>query len=159
MLDVNQIAPNFTLPGLDDGSIHFYEAAGGDSVIVFYKFTCGTSRFTFPFLQSIYEAYGDAIFFAAISQDNTEQTKQFREDLKITMPFLLDLPPYPVSRQYGLHAVPSIFLIDQNRKIRLVSYGFVKQDILNLADLIADRTGRPQIDPFESIEVPEIKPG
>ena len=159
MLDVNQTAPDFTLPQLENGPVRFYEAASADAVLIFYKFTCGTSRFTFPFLQTIYEAYGASVFFAAIAQDEAESTVNFRSELGITIPFLLDTNPYTVSRLYGLHAVPSIFLIDKNRKIVLSTYGFVKQDILNLGDIIAEKTGQQQIDPFRSVEVPEIKPG
>jgi peroxiredoxin len=159
MLDVNQIAPDFTLPQLDGGPIHFYDAAAGSALLIFYKFSCGTSRFSFPFLQNIYRAYGGSIYFTAIAQDEAEPTSKFRTELGITMPFLLDTQPYPVSRLYGLRAVPSLFLIDKNRKILLSTYGFVKQDILNLADIIAEKTGQQQIDPFGSVEVPEIKPG
>jgi peroxiredoxin len=159
MLDVNQTAPDFTLPMVDNGSLHFYEAATGDAVLVFYKFTCGTSRFTLPFLENIYQAYGTSLFFTAIAQDEEEPTRQFRTELGITMPFLLDIDPYSVSRLYKLHTVPSIFLIDTNKKIIFSSYGFVKQEILNLADLIAEKTGQQQIEPFGSVDVPEIKPG
>jgi peroxiredoxin len=151
MLDVNQIAPDF---------LNFYEAAGvRNSVLVFYKFSCGTSRFTFPFLQKIYDAYGQFVYFTAIAQDNAEQTEKFREELGVTIPILLDEAPYPVSRAYGIHTVPSIFLVDPERKIRFSSYGFVKQDILNLADILAEKSGVSQIDIFESADVPEIKPG
>jgi peroxiredoxin len=151
MLDVNQIAPDF---------LNFYETAGArNSVLIFYKFSCGTSRFTFPFLQKIYDAFGQFVYFTAIAQDNREQTAKFREELGITIPILLDDAPYPVSRAYGIHTVPSIFLVDPEHKTRFSSYGFVKQDILNLADILAEKSGASQIDVFESVEVPEIKPG
>jgi peroxiredoxin len=151
MLDVNQIAPDF---------LNLYETAGvRNSVLIFYKFSCGTSRFTFPFLQKIYGAYGESVYFTAIAQDNPGQTAKFREELGITIPILLDEDPYPVSRAYGIHTVPSIFLVDPGHKIRFSSYGFVKQDILNLADILAEKSNAEQIDVFGSAEVPEIKPG
>ena len=159
MLDVNQTAPDFSLPQLNDGDVHLYEEAKGDSILVFYKHTCGTSRFALPFLERIYRTYGDSIFFAAIAQDEADVTKQLKDELEITIPILLDKDPYPVSRAYGLHTVPSIFLIAPDKKIRLATYGFVKQDLLNLADIVAEKTGRPQMDLFESADVPEIKPG
>ena len=159
MLDVNQVAPDFTLPQLDHDPVRFYEAAENEAVLVFYKFTCGTSRFTLPFLENIYRAYGSSVFFAAIAQDEAGPTATFRSELGITIPFLLDTNPYPVSKLYGLHTVPSIFLIGKNRKILFSSYGFVKQDILNLADILSEKMGQPQIEPFGSVEVPEMKPG
>jgi peroxiredoxin len=160
MLEVNQTAPDFTLPLFGNGQEHFYEtAAQQNSVLLFYKFSCDTSRFTFPYLQKIYERYSDSFYFRAIAQDNAEPTAQFREELGITMPTLLDVKPYPVSRAYSIHTVPSIFFVNPGRKVRLSSYGFVRQDILNLADLLAEKSGLPQLDVFESAEVPEIKPG
>ena len=159
MLDVNQIAPDFTLPEFFGGTYHFYEIPAETSVLVFYKFSCGTCRFTFPFIQKIYELYGDQLNFRAIAQDDQAATQKFREELGITIPTLLDLPPYPVSAEYGLETVPSIFIVDVAHTIRFATYSFVKQDILNFADILAEKTGRPQIDLFAEIEVPEIKPG
>jgi len=158
MLDVNQIAPDFTLPALVGGELHLY-AAPETSALIFYKFSCGTCRFTFPFLQRIYEAYSTTFNIMAIAQDDAEATENFRKELGVTIPTLLDLTPYPVSAAYGLETVPSIFLVDRSHKITFATYGFVKQDIMNFADILAEKTGRPQIDIFGDAEVPEIKPG
>lgn len=159
MLEVNQVAPDFTLPVFGGGDSHFYDEATETSVLIFYKFSCGTCRFTFPFLQKIYIAYGDAFYFKAIAQDDEVATAKFREELGITMPSLLDLPPHPVSAAYGLHTVPSIFIVDGFHKITFATHSFVKQDIMNFADILAEKSGRPQIDVFDGAEVPEIKPG
>jgi len=37
--------------------------------------------------------------------------------------------------------------------------GFAKQELLNLADVLAEKSGRPQIDVFGNDDVPEYKPG
>ena len=159
MLDLNQIAPDFSLPLLDGGEFHFYETMPENAVLIFYKYTCGTSKFTLPFVQNIFEAYGDTIPFAAIAQDEADPTRHIRKELGLTMPFLLDRNPYPVSSVYGLHTVPSIFLVGPDRKIRISTYGFVKQELLNLADTLAEKTTRAQIDVFKSEQIPEMKPG
>ena len=159
MLEVNQIAPDFALPAFGGTESRFYNATQDISVLIFYKFSCGTCRFTFPYLQKIYDAYGDKFYFTTIAQDDVEQTANFRKELGITIPALLDLPPHPVSAVYGLHTVPSIFVVDASHKITLATYGFVKQDILNFADILAEKSGRSQIDVFADVEVPEIKPG
>jgi len=159
MLEVNQIAPDFTLPAFGGGESHFYQEAKGQSALIFYKFSCGTCRFAFPFLQKIYEAYGDAFYFKAIAEDDAEATAKFREELGITIPTLLDLPPYSASTAYGLHTVPSILLVRPSHEITFASYSFVKQDFLNFADILAEKSDRPQIDVFREVEVPEIKPG
>ena len=158
MLNEGDIAPDFTLPQFNNGPHRFYDSQQA-AVLAFYKFSCPTCQFTFPFLQKIYEAYGDAFYFAAIAQDDSEKTAQFRKDFGITIPTFMDVPPYPVSNLYGLISVPAIFLIEPDRRIRYAGAAFVKQEILNLADVLAEKSGRPQIEPFANMDVPEIKPG
>jgi peroxiredoxin len=159
MLQANQKAPDFKLPIFGDGQSHFYDQQGKTAVIVFYKYNCPTCQWTMPFLQKIYDAYGDAFYFVAIAQDDAEKTQGFQRDYGVTMPILLDMSPYKVSSAYGLEIVPSIFLVDPYHKISYSGEGFVKQEILNLADILAEKSGRPQIDVFENVNVPEIKPG
>jgi len=159
MLQPNQIAPDFKLPQIGNSESHFYGAGQKLSVLVFYKFSCPTCQLALPFLQKIYDAYGDALYFVAIAQDGPGDTEQFRRDYSISMPTLMDMSPYPVSRKYRLVNVPSIFLTNEDHKILYSGDGFVKQEILNLADVLAEKTGRPQIDVFENIPVPEMKPG
>ena len=159
MLDVNQVAPDFTLPKFEGNEYHFYDIPAETSVLIFYKFSCGTCRFTFPYLQKIYDAYGDVLNFAAIAEDSREATEKFRQDLRISIPTLLESPPYPVSAVYQLETVPSIFIVDKSHTIRFATYSFVKQDLLNLADILAEKTGLSQIELFGDEEVPEIKPG
>lgn len=157
MLLENQLAPDFELPAFDGAKSGLRE--GKTSVLVFYKFSCPTCQLALPFLQKMYGAYGDAFYFVAIAQDDREKTAAFREEYGITIPTLLDLPPYPVSYSYQIVSVPSIFLIDPDRRIRYSGEGFVKQELLNLADILAQKSGRPQIDLFAGANVPEWKPG
>jgi peroxiredoxin len=159
MLIENRKAPDFTLPFVDGNSGGLQKTNDKSSVLVFYKFSCPTCQLALPFLQKIYDAYGDAFNFLAIAQDNKEKTTDFRKEYDITIPTLLDLPPYPVSQEYELVTVPSIFLIDEDRSIRYSGEGFVKQELLNLADVLAEKAGRSQIDLFANANVPEFKPG
>jgi len=159
MLQTNQIAPDFMLPLFGGGASRFYDVQDKTAVLVFYKFSCPVCQLTFPFVQKIYEAYGDAFYFVAIAQDAEDNTAHFRDEYGISIPTLMDLPPYPVSVDYQLTTVPSIFLVDPNHKILNSVEGFVKQELLNLADILAEKSGRPQIDPFAGAIVPEFKPG
>ena len=156
----NQIAPDFTLPWLDGGESNYYrDTAGKLSAIVFYKFSCGTSQFALPFIENIYRVYGDAVCFRAIQQDGPAKTAAFREQFGITMPILMDQEPYAAGAGYRIATVPSIFLVDPDHMIRWSGEGFAKQDLVDLADILAEKTRRPQIDVFGSAEVPETKPG
>jgi peroxiredoxin len=151
-------APDFRLPRFDGGESHFYDEAR-DSVLIFYKFSCPVCQFALPYLQRIYDAYGDAFYFVAIAQDGPDKTAVFRKEYGITIPTLMDLPPYSVSNKYGVESVPSIIFADASREIRASFDGFVKQEILNLADALAERSSRPQLDLFANEAVPELRPG
>ena len=159
MLQEKQIAPDFTLPQFGRGESHFYDAQGKQAVLIFYKFSCPTCQFVMPFLQKIYDAYGDAFYFVAIAQDGPEKTEGFRKEYGVTIPILMDLQPYPISRSYQIQTVPSIVLVDADHTIRYSGAGFVKQELLNLADALAEKSGRPQIDVFGNAAVPEFKAG
>lgn len=159
MLKENQTAPDFTLPVFGGGNSRLYDRDGKTALVIFYKFNCPVCQLSLPFLEKIYEAYGDAFYFVAIAQDGPEKTAGFRKEYNITIPTLMDMDPYPVSIQYGLETVPSLFLIDPDNRIRLADEGFVKQGILNLADILAEKSGRTQIDVFGHAKVPDFKPG
>jgi len=160
MLQTNQTAPDFQLPKFGGGTSSFHSESNGQiSVLAFYKFSCPVCQLTFPFLQKIYEAYGNSFYFVAIAQDPADKTEDFRKQYGITIPTLMDVSPYPVSQEYGLEIVPSIFLVNPDHTIRYSGEGFAKQDLLNLADVLAEKTGRPQIDVFGNANVPEFKPG
>ena len=159
MLNINDIVPDFSLPRLTNGKDQLYSNDGRLTFLVFYKFSCPTCQLSLPYINKIYEAYGNDVRFIAIAQDNAEKTQQFINDYRLTLPILLDESPYPVSRQYQLVSVPSIFVINSDHTIRYAGEGFVKQELLNLADVIAEKTGKPQIELFGNESVPEFKPG
>jgi peroxiredoxin len=159
MLNVNDIAPDFTLPRLANGKERLYSDDGRFSFLVFYKFSCPTCQLALPYINKMYEAYGNDVQFFAVAQDDAEKTQQFVDQYRLTMPVLLDEMPYPVSRQYQLVTVPTIFLINPDHRIRYSGDGFVKEELLNLADVIAEKSGKPQIELFGTEQVPEFKPG
>ncbi len=159
MLNINDIASDFSLPRLANGKERLYSDDGRLTFLVFYKFSCPTCQLALPFINRIYEAYRNDVRFFAIAQDGAEKTQQFVTDYRLTLPVLLDESPYPVSRLYQLVSVPTIFLINSDHTIRYSGEGFVKQELLNLADVVAEKSGKPQIELFGSENVPEFKPG
>src|SRR5215212_10383447 len=106
MLTETQTAPDFVLPDLERLEKRFYDDPR-PAILVFYKFSCPTCQLTLPYLQRIYEAYGDAYNFVTIAQDGPEQTRIFRETFGVQIPVLLDMDPYSVSQSYELDTVPS----------------------------------------------------
>lgn len=158
MLKEGQTAPDFNLPLFEGGETTLLDDPRM-TLLTFYKYNCPTCQLTLPYIQKIFKAYGEPIRFLAIAQDGRDTTASFRQDYGITQPTALDESPYRVSRLYDIESVPALFLINSDRTIRYAGDGFVKQDLLNLADVLAEKSTRPQIELFGNDPVPAMKPG
>jgi peroxiredoxin len=133
-------APDFSLPAVVDGKVDGKEGSKfslqdalrrGPVLAVFFKVSCPTCQYTFPFLERIHQAYGDKkITIVGISQNSQSDTTAFLKEYGVTFRTLLDDPNgYAVSNAYGLTNVPSLFLIGQNGTIEASSVGWVKQEV------------------------------
>ncbi len=59
-LEPGTTAPDFTLPAMDGKQFSLREAlARGPVLAAFFKISCPTCQYAFPFLQRIYEAHGN----------------------------------------------------------------------------------------------------
>jgi peroxiredoxin len=157
MLSVGDLAPNFDLDALSGGRRTLLAvSAGRPALLAFYKVSCPTCQYTLPFLERLHRGRsGQEIAMCAISQDDAESTREFDSEFGITLPTLLDQEEegYPASNAYGLSNVPSIFLVEPDRKISLALMGFDKKGL----EALGRRLGKDPFEPGES--VPEWRPG
>ena len=131
-LEPGTTAPDFTLPAMDGKQFSLREAlARGPVLAAFFKISCPTCQYAFPFLQRIYEAHGNkAVTIVGISQNSKKDTAAFIKEYGITFPVLLDdTSSYPVSNAYGLTNVPTIFWIAQDGEIEISSVGWMKKEM------------------------------
>ncbi len=155
-------APAFTLPGTNGKSYSLAETLKkGPVVAAFFKISCPVCQFTFPFLERLYETYGDSnVTFWGISQDDAANTKEFCAEYGVKFPVLIDGDGYPASNQYSLTNVPTIFLIAADGKVSVSSVGFSKADLEKIATEVARASGKPVQPLFRTGEaVPDYKPG
>ncbi|MGC2449359.1 MAG: TlpA disulfide reductase family protein, partial [Candidatus Sulfotelmatobacter sp.] len=106
------MAPDFELKTLDGKRFSLRDELGhGPVVLAFFKVSCPTCQYTFPFLQRLHEAYGGkGVELVGISQNDVTETAAFAKEFGVTFPLLLDpVGSYPASNAYGLTNVPSIF--------------------------------------------------
>ncbi|MGA2720345.1 MAG: TlpA disulfide reductase family protein [Candidatus Acidiferrales bacterium] len=161
-LSSGKTAPSISLSTVEGEKVSLADAlAKGPVLAAFFKVSCPTCQFTFPFLERMYEMFGGGNFtFWAISQNDAEDTRSFAEKYGVKFPALLDEKGYPVSNQFGLTNVPTMFLIGQDGTIQVTSVGFSKPDLEQIAAAAARATGKPAVPLFKSGEaVPEYKPG
>jgi peroxiredoxin len=145
MLKAGETAPDFRL---GDTNLDVL-LANGPVLLAFFKISCPVCQFTFPFL----ERMADKAPVLGISQDDAESTDEFRRAFKLTFPLAIDDPGYPVSNAYKLTHVPSLFLVEPDRRISTAVSGFSKRDLQEIGQ-------RFRASPFrEGERVPEFRPG
>ena len=156
-------APTFTLPAVAGGETFSLADAlkKGPVVAAFFKITCPVCQFTFPFIERLHKAHGgDAVSFVGISQNDATETKEFLVEYGITFPAVTDEDRYPVSNQYGLTTVPTVFLIAPDGRVKVSSVGFCKADLEKIAKELADYLRKkPSVVFLPSEIVPDYKPG
>jgi peroxiredoxin len=150
-------APDFTLRSMDDKPFSLRAAlARGPVLAAFFKISCPTCQYAFPFLQRIHEAHENkAVTIVGISQNTKKDTAAFIKEYGISFPVLLDdTHSYPVSNAYGLTNVPTIFWIAPDGDIEISSVGWVRKEMeefnLRAAQASSEAT-RPLFRPDEQI--------
>ena len=115
-----------------------------NTLLVFYRVSCPTCKLTLPYVHRV------QMPVLGISQDDAESTEKFRQQFEVKIESVLDLASegYPASSQFGVHHVPTMFVLDENGKIAERIEGFDKDAL--------ERLGAS----FDESElVPEFRPG
>ncbi len=133
----------------------------GPVLAAFFKVSCPTCQFTMPFLSRLQQRYGGPKFsMLGISQDDARDTRQFCEEYGLQFPALIDEHDFPVSNEYGITNVPTMFWIHTDGQIQQTTVGFSKADLEKMAAQAAQVTGQPPASLFKPGElVPATKPG
>ena len=124
-------APDFELKTLEGKRFSLSEELSRGAVgLAFFKASCPTCQYAFPFLERLHRAYGSrGVRLIGVSQNDAKETAAFLKEFVITFPVLLDdTRSYPVSNAYGLTNVPSIFYVARDGEIEVSSVGWMKAD-------------------------------
>jgi len=130
-LKVSQQAPDFSLRDLE-GKEHVLP--GDLNLLIFYKVSCPTCQLTLPFVEKMYRAYGTAIGFFGIAQDDPQEVSSF-------------------VRRYGLS-----FVLRNGEVIR-AEESFLKSALESLNEELAKLSQKEPLSLFEGVSVPLFKPG
>lgn len=135
-------APEFEVKTLDGKKFSLAdELTRGPAVLAFFKVSCPTCQYAFPFLERLYKAYrSKGVALLGVSQNDAKETAAFCKDFGVTFPMLLDdTRSYPASNAYGLTNVPSVFWIAQDGEIEVSSVGWVKADFETINRKMAEQ--------------------
>ena len=130
MLQAGVEAPAVSFTSLEGGVL---ERPAGPVVLAFFKVGCPTCQMAFPYLERLAQG---SLRFLAISQDNADATKRFKQKLGITFETVLDTRDggYAASNAFGLTNVPSIFLLEPDGRIAFSTMGFNQHDFAVLGE-------------------------
>lgn len=140
-LAIGKNAPEFSLRNLSGENFSLaQELARGPVVLAFFKVSCPTCQYAFPFLERLYKVYRNkGVAMVGVSQNDAKETAAFVKEFGVTFPVLLDeIGKYPVSNAYGLTNVPTIFWIAQDGEIEVSSVGWVKADFEQINRKLAE---------------------
>jgi peroxiredoxin len=148
-------APEFELKGVDNKRyVLSDELSTGPVALAFFKVSCPTCQYAFPFLERLEQAYGHkGVQIIGVSQNDAKQTTAFTKEFGVSFPVLLDdTDKYPVSNAYGLTNVPTIFWIAQDGEIELTSIGWVKAEFEQINRKMAEARNLPSASVFKPHE-------
>jgi peroxiredoxin len=145
-LSVGTKAPDFTLKTGDGKEFSLStELANGPVVLAFFKVSCPTCQYAFPFFERLYKAYGqNGVKMIGVSQNVARETAAFVKQFGITFPVVLDEgDSYPVSNAYGLTNVPTLFWIADDGEIEVSAVGWVKAEFEDINKRMAKQGKAP----------------
>jgi peroxiredoxin len=123
---LNKPAPAFNLPALDGHPVTLADYRGRNVVVTFWASWCGPCRTEMPILRTFYQRthkHDTDFDILAISIDFArEDAATAAAELKIPFPVLHDSSG-KVSDQYGVDAIPALFVIDKKGDIAYAHTG------------------------------------
>jgi len=98
-------------------------------LVVFFKITCPVCQLTLPYLNRLHRA--GTLPVIGISQNGSDDTREFNEEFGIEFPVLLDREEdnFPASNAYGISSVPTLFQLEPGGKIGRVTEGWSKREM------------------------------
>ena len=118
---VDQIAPEISLPGVNDNAINLSSLKGKVVLIDFWASWCGPCRAAIPNVNKLYNKYnakGFEVFGVSIDSKKVDWLKAIANDkIKYTQVMDKDGWNSTVAEKYGVYSIPSTFLLDKTGKV------------------------------------------
>ena len=142
-LPVGTPAPDFALADSAGATRSLAEiAAGGATLLAFFKTTCPTCSLAFPAYGEIERRYGDVVPVVAVSQSALDVAVPWLGELGFAGPVLDDESGgFAVSRAYAVHSVPTLVLVEDGLVVA-TSEAWDRDRVNQLAGELGARTGR-----------------
>ncbi|MGH9277458.1 MAG: TlpA family protein disulfide reductase [Acidimicrobiales bacterium] len=108
-------APSFYLDDIDTGDQVHNPWTAGPTVLAFFKVTCPVCQLAAPKVQALADA---GVRVTAIGEDPAVKLVSYADRFGQRVPTVTEPPPYRVSDAFGVTAVPTLFLVDQEGTVQ-----------------------------------------
>lgn len=124
---LNKPAPDFSLRDTADRTVSLADYRGRNVVVTFWASWCGPCRMEMPVLRTFYEKArksGNDFELLAINIDQSpDDGRTAAAGFKLPFPVLMDSSSR-VANAYGVDAIPALFVIDSEGKVKYSVRGF-----------------------------------
>jgi peroxiredoxin len=162
MIEPGDLAPDFTLPGIDGLRYALHEATGkGPVLLAFWQKDCGTCKLAAPYWNRLYESYENLNWsFWAISQNDATGAAEFVRRYGLRPTVLVDGGRLVASGRYDPEATPTLYLVEPDGSVSATSAGFSKDELNAISRRIAEYAGAEYVEVArEDDGNPRFKPG
>lgn len=128
------MAPGFIAPQLEGGDLSLGDMQGKVVLIDFWATWCPPCVASMPALSRMQEQFGKRGFsVVGINQEPGDEARVRAFIASRNLDFQMVVDPGPISLSYGVHSLPSSFLIDESGYIRAAFRGLVSERRLERA--------------------------
>jgi len=147
--------PRVSLPGIDAPARPIAEVwSSGPALLLIGHSDCPVTRETLPYLDRIHRRRNRGTAMA-ILQDEVGEARDLVRELQLELPIRLESDPYTLSAAVDLLTVPTIFALNAEGEIAIVSEGLSRADLESLAGHLG--TEGALFGPEDT--VPALRPG
>lgn len=110
-------AASFALKTLEGEPVALEQTRGKVVVLDFWATWCPPCREELPYIEKLREEFAGQVQFFGVNNEDSGTVKNFLKNHKYELPVLMDAKRQ-VDRQYGVSAIPTMFIIDKQGVIR-----------------------------------------
>ena len=136
---VGNVAPDFTLDGMDGKPVTMSDLQGSVVVLDFWATWCGPCVMAMPHLDKVYKDLKDdgLRVFAVNLREGPEKVKNFMETKGLSLPALYDTEG-EVAKQYGVQGIPTQVIVGKDGTVKKVVVGYDPNGDAALRELLKE---------------------
>jgi len=118
VVSIGAPAPKLSLTTLEGEPVSLERLHGRVIVLDFWATWCAPCREQMPCIEKLRAEFADAVQFYGVNDEESKTVQDFLKKNHYETPVLMDVH-YEAHRSYGIHAIPTLFIIDADGIVRM----------------------------------------